>query len=149
MKELKKYLNRLGACSLKGEVDSLESAVRMMFTPQGREFCMKTDFPTIGFLRRHKNKLNAMSGVFVDCGKITLPTIEPNRLNLLISGSTSAILHVSKPNHLHKVIVAHNAKLTIHASDYAVLTVAQVGDAEINVINDGTANVTIERENHG
>lgn len=145
MEELKKYLNGLGACSLKGEVDSLESAIRMMFTPQGREFCIKTGFPTLDFLRKHKAELNAIPGVFIDCGNITLHSLDSQYPNLLISGLTRASIHISKPTHLHKIIVAHNAKLTLNAADHAVVTITKIGEAEIEIINDGTAKIIIEK----
>lgn len=145
MDELNKYLNRLGACSLKREVDSLESAIRMMFTPQGREFCIKTGFPTLNFLRKHKEELNTIPGVFIDCGNITLFSQASHFPNLLISGETRATPHISNPTTLHKIIVAHNAKLDLQAEGYAVVTIAKIGDAEIKVSNDGTAKVIIEK----
>lgn len=145
MEELKKYLNRYGACDLKDEVDSLESAIRMMFTPQGREFCIKTRFPTLEILREHKEDLNAIPGVFIDCGNITLHSLDSQYPNLFLTGSTIASIRISKPTHLHKIIVAHNAKLTLHAEDYAVVTVTKLGEAEIEIINDGTAKVSIEK----
>lgn len=145
MNELKKYLNGLGACNLKEEVDSLESAVRMMFTPQGREFCVKTGFPTLEFLRKHKEELNAMQGVFIDSGSISLQSHDSQCPNLLISGATKANIHVSNPNTLHRIIVAHNAHITLCAEDYAVVTVTKLGNAEFEIINDGTAKITIER----
>lgn len=145
MEELKKYLNRYGACDLKDEVDSLESAVSMMFTPQGREFCVKTGFPTLEILREHKDELNAIPGVFIDCGDITLHSLDSQSPNLFLTGSTIASIRISKPTHLYKIIVAYNAKLTLHAEDYAVVTVTKIGEAEIEIINDGTAKVTIEK----
>lgn len=143
MEELRRYLNGLGACNLKGEVDSLESAIRMMFTPQGREFCIKTGFPTLEFLRKHKKELNVIPGVFIDCG--TLISIDSKHPNLLIAGDISASLGIYKPNTLHKIIVAHNAKLDLHVGDFAVATITRIGDAEIKVYNDSTAKVTIEK----
>lgn len=145
MEELRRYLNGLGACSLKGEVDSLESAVRMMFSPQGREFCIKTGFPTLDFLRKHKEELNAIPGVFIDCGNITLHSLDSQYPNLLISGLTRVLIHISKPIHLHKIIVAHSAKLTLNATDHAVVTITKIGEAEIEIINDGTAKIIIEK----
>lgn len=145
MEELKKYLNGLGACSLKGEVDSLESAVRMMFTPQGREFCIKTGFPTLDFLRKHKEELNAIPGVFIDCGNITLHSLDSQYPNLLISGLTRVLIHISKPIHLHKIIVAHNANLDLLAEDFAVVTITEIGDVQTEISNDGTAKITIEK----
>ena len=149
MEELKKYLSGLGACNLKDEVDSLESALRMMFTPQGREFCIKTGFPTLDFLRKHKEKLNAVPGVQIDCGDINIQPSDSNAPNQLVSGDSQAILHISKPTILHRIIVAHNASLTLYAGEYAVATVTVIGQCEVNVINDGTAKVTIERSHHG
>lgn len=149
MEELKRYLNGLGACNLKEEVDSLESALRMMFTPQGREFCVNTGFPTIEFLREHKEELKAMPGVYIDCGNITIQSPDSNTPNQFISGNSQAILRISKPTILHHVIVAHNASLTLHAGEYAVVTVTVIWECDVNVINDGTAKVTIERRSHG
>lgn len=145
MEELRRYLNGLGACNMKLDIDSLESAIRMMFTPQGREFCVKTGFPTIEFLRKHKERLNTIPGVFIDCWNISLHSLNSKYPNLLISGLTRASIHITKPIHLHKIIVAHKAKLTLNANDYAVVTITKIGDAEIEIINDGTAKVTIER----
>lgn len=144
MEELKKYLNGLGACDLRNEVDSLEAAVSMMFTPQGREFCMKTGFPTLDFLRKHREALNAIPGVFIDCGDIPVNSLDSTIPNLLIIGDSRANLNVSKPTILYHVIAAHNASLTLYAKDYAVVTITRVGDAKIEVVNDGTANVNTE-----
>lgn len=145
MKELRRYLNGLGACNLKDDVDSLESAIRMMFTPQGREFCVKAGFPTRELLRKHKDELNAIPGVFIDEGKIGPSFIPDNVKSILISGDTKAFLYVSKPIHLHKIIVAHNAKLDLLAEDFAVATITVIGEAQIEISNDGTAKITIER----
>lgn len=145
MEELKRYLNGLGACNLKEEVDSLESALRMMFTPQGREFCIKTGFPTLEFLRKHKEELNAIPGIFIDEGRIGPSSIPANVTNILISGDTKAYLYVSKPIHLHKIIVAHNAKLDLLAEDFAVATITEIGEVQTEISNDGTAKIMIER----
>ncbi len=133
MEELKRYLNGLGACDLKDNVDSLESAIRMMFTPQGREFCVKTGFPTLEFLRKHKEELNAIPGVFIDDGRITPSFIPDNVTNILISGDTKAYLCVS------------NAKLCLSAEVFAVATITEIGEVHTEIANDGTAKVIIER----
>lgn len=145
MEELRRYLNGLGACDLKDDVDSLESAIRMMFTPQGREFCIKTGFPTIEFLRKHKEELNTIPGVFIDEGRVSPSCIPDNVTNILISGDTKAYLYISKPIHLHKIIVAHSAKLDLSAEDFAVATITEIGKVQTEISNDGTAKVTIER----
>lgn len=148
MEELKKYLTRLGACRLAGEADSIESALSLMFTPQGREFCIMTGFPTLEFLRRHKEELAALPGVYLDCGCISIQSITPSTPHLLIAGSATVSVNISQPSLLHKIIVAHSASLRLSAGGHAVATVGIVGDAALEVTDDGTAKVTIERLRH-
>lgn len=140
MEELKKYLDGLGACSLKGEVDSLESAVRMMFTPQGREFCIKTGFPTLDFLRKHKEKLNAIPGIYIDTGLVRTH----DEHEVLVAGDSAVTFCADKPDAIYKVIVMHGATACIRASGYAVATCAEI-KGDVMCQNDGTAKITIER----
>lgn len=140
MDELKKYLNRLGACDLKGEVDSLESAIRMIFTPQGREFCIKTGFPTLSFLRQHKAELNAIPGVYIDTGLVRTH----DEYEVLVAGDSAVTFYADKPDALYKVIAMHGATACIRASGYAVATGTDI-KGDIMYQNDGTAKVTIER----
>lgn len=140
MDELMKYINGLGACSLKGEVDSLESAIRMMFTPQGREFCVKTGFPTLDFLRKHKDELNAIPGVYIDAGLVRTR----DEHEVLVAGDSTVTFYANKPDDLYKVIAIHGATAHIHASGYAVVT-GTIIKGDIMCKNDGTAKVTIEK----
>lgn len=140
MEELKKYLNRYGACDLKDEVDSLESAIRMMFTPQGREFCIKTGFPTLDFLRKHKERLNAIHGVYIDTGLVRAH----DEHEVLVAGDSAVTFFADKPDALYKVISMHGAPAYIRASGYAVVTGTDI-NGDIMYQNDGTAQITIER----
>lgn len=139
MDELKKYLNGLGACSLKGEVDSLDSAVRMMFTPQGREFCVKTGFPTLDFLRKHKDELVSNRAMLID---MIAKAIDEHEI--CAAGDSAVTLYADKPDAIYKAIAMHGARIIVRASRYAVVTATEVG-GKIFVINDGTAKVTIEK----
>lgn len=140
MKELRRYLNGLGACDLKDDVDSLESAIRMMFTPQGREFCIKTGFPTIEFLRKHKDELNTIPGVYIDAGLVRTH----DEHEVLAAGDSAVTFYADKPDALYKVIAMHGATAYIRASGYAVATGTDI-KGDIMCKNDGTAKVTIER----
>lgn len=144
MQELNRYLTRLGACDLKFNVNSFESAISIMFTPQGREFCIKTRFPTLEFLREHKEELNTIPGVFIDCGNITIQSLDSKCPYMFISGLTKASIHISKPTNLYKIIVAHNAYLELFAEEFAVATITKIGNVHTVISNDGTAKVTIE-----
>lgn len=139
MNELKKYLNGLGACNLKEEVDSLESAVRMMFTPQGREFCIKTGFPTLEFLRKHKEELNDIPYVFIDTDLVRVH----DHHEVLVAGNAAVTFYADKPDAIYKVIAMHGATACVRASNYAVVTATEIS-ADIMCQNDGTARITIE-----
>lgn len=141
MDELKKCLTRYGACRLADGISSLESAVRMMFTPQGREFCVKTGFPTLEFLRAHKEELNTIRGIYIDAG---LVRVHYNH-DVLIAGETAATLYANKPDRLYKMIAMHGATAYIKAKNYAVVTATEIkGDVVIQ--NDSTAKVIIEKQ---
>ena len=139
MDELMKYLNGLGACSLKGEVDSLESAIRMMFSPQGREFCIKTGFPTLDFLRKHREELNAIPGVCIDKGYVLT-----HNHDVIAAGNTALTVIADKPDAIYKPIAMHGASITVKTSCYAVVTATEIC-GNIVTLNDGTAKVTIEK----
>lgn len=139
MDELKKYLNGLGACDLKSEVDSLESAIRMMFTPQGREFCIKTGFPTLDFLRKHKNELVSNRRMLIDA---TAKTIDEHEI--CAAGDSVVTFYADKPDAIYKAIAMHGATIIVRASGYAVVTATEIG-GKIYVVNDGTAKVIIEK----
>lgn len=140
MEELRRYLNGLGACNMKWDIDSLESAILMMFTPQGREFCIQAKFPTLSFLRKHKKELNAISGVFIDKG-----FVETHEHNVIAAGNTTLSVIADKPDAIYKPIAIGLASIVIHASNYAVVTATDIYGDKITEYNDGTAKVTIER----
>lgn len=139
MEELRRYLNGLGACDLKDNVDSLESAIRMMFTPQGREFCIKTGFPTLEFLREHMEELNAIPGVYIDKGYVLT-----HSHNVIAAGNTALTVKADKPDAIYKPIAMHGASITVKTSCYAVVTATEIC-GNIVELNDGTAKVTIEK----
>lgn len=140
MDELRRYLNGLGACGLKDSVDSPESAVRILFTPQGREFALKTGFPTLAFLREHREELNGIRGVYIDTGLVRAH----GEHEVLVAGDAAVTFFADSPDAIYKVIAMHGATAYIRGSGHAVVTATEI-KADIMHQNDGTAKITIER----
>lgn len=149
IEEIKHRLELLNACNLVDGIADLHDAIDSLFTPQGSEFFRKTKYPALETLRAVKKDIADMDGVFLDSGNITLPHPPQYTANMLIAGDSHVNLTIFKPIILYHIIVAHNASLTLNANDYAVATITVIGDCKVEVINDGTAKVTIERKHHG
>ena len=126
----------LGACSQSGKATDWKSLCWLFFTPQGREFCEKNNFPSIDVFRQMKPYVSSY-GVFVDAGGIMLK----NNANVGIIGETEAVLEYDDNTYVHKIIAMHNATITIKASNYTVVNLTNVGNCKVIIINDGTAKI--------
>lgn len=145
IEEIKHRLELLNACNSVDCIADVDDAIDSLFTPQGSEFFRKTGYPSIDTLREGKKHLADMSGVYLDCGDITLSQPPKHTANLLIIGDSMVNLTISQPTILYHIIVAHNASLKLNANRHSVATITVVGDCNVEVINDGTAKVKIDR----
>ncbi len=130
----------LGACGLAEGIENLKGAVRMLFTSQGREFAIKTGFPTLAFLREHREELNAIRGVYIDTGLVRAH----GEHEVLVAGEAAVTFFADSPDAIYKVIAMHGATACIRGSGYAVVTATEI-KGDIMQQNDGTAKITIER----
>lgn len=126
----------LGACNQSGKATDWKSLCWLFFTPQGREFCENNNFPSIEIFRNMKPNVEKY-GVYVDAGEIQLK----NNVNIGIIGDTDAMLEYDDNTVVHKIILMHGAKVTIKASNYAVINLTNVNNCQVTIINDGTAKV--------
>lgn len=125
---------RLGACAKSEGVSDWKSLVWLFFTPQGREFCEKHNFPSIEMFREMKGEISRHN-VFVDAGNIVCA----NRADIALVGNTSAELTYSGVECTHKVVLMHGAKVRIKASNYAVVLIVNIGGCEVEIEKDETA----------
>ena len=127
----------LGACSKSGEATDWRSLAWLLFSPQGREFCEKHQFPSVTMWSEIKRECDTEKyGVFVDAGYIHIH----DRENTALIGQTYATLHFSKPESVHRVIVMHGAKATLKLRNYAVVNLVKVGtDTEVTIDKDETS----------
>ena len=137
IEDILKSANALGACKISRAMTDWQSAVRVMFSPQGREFCAEYKFPTLGQFREMPD-LQAF-GVFVDKGEITIAS----QGNACIVGDTLAAIHITDNTKVHHIIVMHGAKAEIFADNYAVVDVVVIG-GNATVVNKNNAKVLIK-----
>ena len=126
----------LGACNQSGKATDWKSLCWLFFTPQGREFCERNNFPAIGAFREMKPYVGKY-GVYVDAGDISLR----NNANVGIIGDTVATLEYDDNTIVHKITLMHGAKAIIRASNFAVINLTNVNNCEVDIINDGTARI--------
>lgn len=141
--DIKKSAVTLGACDKVEAINSIKEAVALLMTPQGREFALKTGFPTLEAWRANKEAVNAVPGVYVDT-----PNVGVGKHNCVAIGDTNLHANLSGIDQLYHVIAMHGAKVEVHASNYAVVTVTNI-NAETFIHNDGTAHVIVEQSEKG
>lgn len=126
-----------GACRLGSDITDPEDAARLLFTPQGREFCLANGYPTLEMWREIKHRLPGLRemGIFVDEGIIHIG----NEPRTAIIGDTIAHLSLSGAEQAFIVICQHGSSAFIGASDYAVVRTEQDRTSNIRVFTDKSA----------
>lgn len=121
-----------GACKKINRVQDFPELIKLMFTPQGIEFCQDHNFPSVEVFRKNRDSLERL-GVYVDAGNIALKGKE----YVCIVGDTKATIEASRPQFTHTIILMHGARAKINAKDYAVLNIVNIS-GEYSVNKDGT-----------
>ena len=133
IKKIQDAALQLGACNKIDKVSGIPSLCRLLFSPQGTEFCEKHNFPDLATFQEIKVEVKAQ-GVFVDCGNISLRS----RQNICLVGSTHASIKMSGVKYTHTVILMHGASAVIEASNYAVVNVVNISGGEVEIKKDNT-----------
>lgn len=142
--DIKKSALTHGACDKINDVRTVADAINLLQTPQGREFALKTGFPTLEDWRSVADRIN-MVDVFVDCGEV-----EVSDCDFIAVGNSRVKASFSSPKQLYHIITMHGAEVLIEANNYAVVNVTLINStARQDMRNDGTAIVTIEQSEKG
>lgn len=111
---------RKGACNRFPCFDGSESVEKLaglMFTPQGREFCINNRFPGLNTFRTFKPYQPEQYGVYIDAGEITLYDTD-----CFLIGNTNATVRLDALKNFH-VYLMHGATATIDAGSHSVVRV--------------------------
>ncbi len=136
--EIKRAALLLGACGMIKGAASIKEAVGLLQTPQGREFALKTGFPSLELWREHGVEVKDM--VFLDRGRVSV-----SGRDAIAIGRTRMEASFSSPDKLYHIIAMHGATVEITASNYAVVSVTSI-NSTVRVKNDGTAIINIEQK---
>lgn len=119
---------QLGACArFKGD-ETLEELISLFYSPQGREFCMTHEFPSLDVLRKFRKYDIGQYGIYIDAGVIRLR----ERVNLFLMGNTTASVTCSQTKR-YVVYLMHGAHARIEAHDYAVVHVERDDASSVSV----------------
>ena len=121
-----------GACKKINRIQDFPDLIKLMFTPQGIEFCQDHNFPSVEVFRKNRDSLERL-GVYVDAGNIALKGKE----YVCIVGDTDATIEAAGTKFIHTIILMHGARVKINAKDYAVLNIVRIG-GEYSIKKDGT-----------
>lgn len=127
----------LGACQKTEGITTAEQLAALFFSPQGREFCLKHDYPTLAMWREIKAQIPNLAemGIYIDAG-----AIEPQgKDNIALIGETRAVAKFAGNNSIFHVLILCGAKAIIKATDYAVVEVETDKTAQIHIDKDPTA----------
>lgn len=110
--------NQLDQCTLFTGNETLEELVKLMFSPQGREFMLSNHFPNMEILRKFKNHKLEDLKVYIDSGKVYLE----NPGECFAIGNTDIEIKCDKTQK-NNIILMNGAKATIFGFNYSVINV--------------------------
>lgn len=133
---------RRGACGLLDGDQTLPGLLRLLYTPQGREFCAEADFPPAELLGGLDRDELREAGVYADAGKVEIT----GRHNILLTGATEGEVTLEGTKGLHHLIVTGGAKARVTIKGYAVGDIEVSAGSEAEMINeDGTGRIRWHR----
>ena len=107
---------KLGACDKVKSATDLESLVELFFSPQGREFCLKNNFPSLETFR----------GIDAEkYGVFTEKDVYLKNQNVALINCTGKLIFNKTDG--YKVILMHGSKVEIEVSNYAVVLIEGEG----------------------
>ncbi len=109
--DIKKSALALGACDKINDVRTIADAINLLQTPQGREFALKTGFPTLKEWRSVADRID-MVDVFVDCREAEVADCD-----FIAVGNSQVKASFSDPNQLYHIIAMHGADIEIEANN--------------------------------
>lgn len=143
IENIKEAALALGACGKVESINSISDAIALLMTPQGREFSLRTGFPSLDVWRHNADGANAIPSVYLDTKNVFV-----SNHDLIAVGDSEVCATLKGADRLYHVVAMHGAKVGINASNYSVVTVTNI-NAEVKISNDGTAHVEVEQSEEG
>lgn len=137
---IKRILNEvadLGACRKTEGITTARQLAALYFSPQGREFCIKHNYPTLARWKEIKARIPNLEemGFYIDAGEIKLH----NKESVALVGQTRAVAKLDKNNSVFHILVLHEASASVEASNYSVFEVETDNTGQVTINKDITA----------
>ena len=135
-----------GACDLINLYDSIEDLYKLLFSPQGREFCQMHNFPGHNLWKLIKRRYDIKSfNIFIDEGEVALSYAH----TATFIGKTKARINCFGSKNRYQIQVQHGASVEINARDYAVVVILNIGKGNrISINKDNTSIILWEGISH-
>lgn len=118
---------KLNACNKFTGNESKDELIKLFFSIQGVEFCVKNNYPELSILRKFNGFFNDFNS-FIDSGNIV---IKNNEKAVLIGNVLADLIFDDKE--FHHVILLHGAKANINISGWSVVKVDKADDCVVNI----------------
>lgn len=143
IEELLKGATELGACNKTKGITTLAELVALFTSPQGREFCIKHNYPSREQWRQIADHWSAEElsryGVYVDLPSDYTET-QDNPGTIIAVGETTHIdIRIWGADKLYRIMLMHGATATITASHYAVFDIEAGNGCKYQITKDETA----------
>lgn len=119
---------QLGACSESGKATDWKSLAWLFFSPQGREFCTRNNYPHLDDFQKMPDTIKQY-GVFVDC------PVEKTNEDIALIGPEHSVLTFNKTGRQYRVILMHGAHADIKVGNYAVIKVENISGSFEGIYN--------------
>ncbi|MCQ2299697.1 MAG: hypothetical protein MJZ81_06200 [Bacteroidales bacterium] len=110
---------RFSPCSLFRGNETGEELMDLFASPQGTEFCMKHDFPSMARFRAFGGDMAEKRGIYIDSGARRLKNA---RIAILV-GDCDFDLEYDTMEHPCKVVLMKGARARVSASGYSVVKI--------------------------
>ena len=128
----------LGACTRLNKEMGADELSTLLFTPQGREFCTRNDFPKSQDLNHIPDNILISYKIFK--GLNGLKFENPNDICLV---NSDAEIIIANPEELNHIVLLENSCLKLKVSNYAVVSVDIAQSSYVEIIKDKTSKVYV------
>lgn len=128
----------LGACSRLTNNMQDEELAKLLFTPQGREFCVTNDFPKSQDINHVPDNILILNRIFK--GKSGL--LFHNPVNVCLVNSDAEI-KIKKPEILHHIVLLDKSCLKLIATNHCVVSVDVSRSSYVEIEEDSSSSVYV------
>lgn len=134
LENIRKQAKHYNACAKVEELSGWKEAVSTLLSPQGREFAVKTQYPSLDVWRDMIDL--SKEGVYLDRKGVVATDY-----NNIFVGDTTAVVVADKNEQIYHIMAYHGATVVVYARKYSVVNITEIGDVNVNVVTDGTSKV--------